>query len=114
MARGLPTGTVTLLCTDIEGSTGIVGRLGGGYVDVLEEHRQLVRDGVLRPGAMEIDCRGDEMLLVFVEAGDAVRGAVAAQRALASHAWPSGNEVRVRIGLHTSEPSVAGFAYVRV
>ena len=112
MARRLPTGTITLLCTDIEGSTGIVGRLGGGYVDVLEVHRQLVRDAVIAAGGMEIDCRGDEMLLVFVEAGDAVRGAVEAQRALASHAWPEGNEVRVRMGLHTGEPSVGDEGYI--
>ncbi len=112
MAHRLPTGTVTLLCTDIEGSTGIVGRLEGGYVDVLEEHRQLVRDAVVAAGGVEIDCRGDEMLLVFVDAGDAVRGAVEAQRALASHAWPEGNEVRVRMGLHTGEPSVEGSTYV--
>jgi DNA-binding NarL/FixJ family response regulator/class 3 adenylate cyclase len=112
MARRLPTGTVTLLCTDIEGSTGIVGRLGGGYVDVLEEHRQLVRDAVIAAGGIEIDCRGDEMLLVFTDAGGAVRGAVEAQRALASHAWPEGNEVRVRMGLHTGEPSVEGSTYV--
>ncbi len=112
MARTLPTGTVTLLCTDIEGSTGIVGRLGGGYVDVLEEHRQLVRDAAVAAGGREIDCRGDEMLLVFVDAGDAVRGAVEAQRALASHAWPEGSEIRVRMGLHTGEPSVEGSTYV--
>jgi DNA-binding NarL/FixJ family response regulator/class 3 adenylate cyclase len=112
MARRLPTGTVTLLCTDIEGSTSIVRRLGGRYVDVLEEHRRLVRDAVMAAGGMEIDCRGDEMLLVFSDAEAAVRGAVEAQRALASHAWPEGNEVRVRMGLHTGEPSVEGSTYV--
>jgi DNA-binding NarL/FixJ family response regulator/class 3 adenylate cyclase len=112
MARRLPTGTVTLLCTDIEGSTAIVGRLGGRYVDVLEEHRRLVRDAVMAAGGMEIDCRGDEMLLVFSDAEAAVRGAVEAQRALATHAWPEGNEVRVRMGLHTGEPSVEGSTYV--
>src|SRR6478752_5873021 len=112
MAGRLPTGTVTLLCTDIEGSTSIVGRLGGRYVGVLEEHRRLVRDAVEAAGGLEIDCRGDEMLLVFTDAGAAVRGAVEAQRALASHAWPEGNEVRVRMGLHTGEPSVGGSTYV--
>jgi DNA-binding NarL/FixJ family response regulator/class 3 adenylate cyclase len=112
MARKLPTGTVTLLCTDIEGSTGIVGRLGGRYVDVLEQHRQLVRGAVEAAGGMEIDCRGDEMLLVFTDAGAAVVGAVDAQRALAAHSWPDGNDVRVRMGLHTGEPSVEGSTYV--
>ncbi|HEY7603815.1 MAG TPA: response regulator [Gaiellaceae bacterium] len=112
MARRLPTGTVTLLCTDIEGSTSIVGRLGERYVEVLEQHRDIVRDAVAGAGGMEIDCRGDEMLLVFTGAEAAVRGAVEAQRALAAHAWPEGNEVRVRMGVHTGEPSVEGSTYV--
>jgi DNA-binding NarL/FixJ family response regulator/class 3 adenylate cyclase len=112
MAHTLPTGTVTLLCTDIEGSTGIVGRLGEQYVDVLDVHRRLVSDAVVAAGGMEIDRRGDEMLLVFTDAANAVRGAVAAQLALSSHPWPEGNEVRVRMGLHTGEPSVEGSTYV--
>jgi DNA-binding NarL/FixJ family response regulator/class 3 adenylate cyclase len=112
MARRLPTGTVTLLCTDIEGSTALVGQLGAEYVHVLERHRQVVRDAVIAAGGMEIDCRGDEMMLVFTDAGAAVRGAVEAQRALAAHEWPKGTEVRVRMGLHTGEPSVEGSSYV--
>src|SRR6185312_5611604 len=112
MARRLPTGTVTLLCTDIEGSTGIVGRLGERYAAVLEEHRDVIRGAVVAAGGMEIDCRGDEMLLVFADAADAVRGAVDAQRALSARTWPPGNEVRVRMGLHTGEPSVEGSTYV--
>jgi len=72
VAKKLPTGTVTLLCTDIEGSTGLVGRLGGDWARVLEEHRGLIRGAVESSGGMEIDCRGDEMLLVFVDAAAAV------------------------------------------
>ena len=91
MARALPTGTVTLLCTDIEGSTELVGRLGDRYARVLEEHRQLVRDAVVAAGGTEIDCRGDEMLLVFARSRR--RGARARSMrsgALAEHAWPDG------------------------
>jgi DNA-binding NarL/FixJ family response regulator/class 3 adenylate cyclase len=112
MAPRLPTGTVTLLCTDIEGSTFLVGHLGERYRDVLEEHRRLVRDAVVAAGGIEIDCRGDEMLLVFTDAGEAVQGAVDAQRALAAHSWPDGLEVRVRMGLHTGEPSIEGSTYL--
>jgi DNA-binding NarL/FixJ family response regulator/class 3 adenylate cyclase len=112
MTGSLPTGTVTLLCTDIEGSTVLVGRLGGDYARVLEQHRSIVRDAVLAAGGMEIDCRGDEMLLVFTDARAAVEGAVAAQRALAAHPWPDGSPVRVRMGLHTGEPAAEGSTYI--
>ncbi len=112
MASRLPTGTVTLLCTDIEGSTALVGRLGPAYGRVLDEHRRLVREAVESAGGMEIDCRGDEMLLVFEDAAAAVRGAVAAQLALAAHPWPDGSSVRVRMGLHTGEPSIEGSTYI--
>jgi DNA-binding NarL/FixJ family response regulator/class 3 adenylate cyclase len=112
MTGSLPTGTVTLLCTDIEGSTVLVGRLGGDYARVLEQHRSIVRDAVLAAGGMEIDCRGDEMLLVFTDARAAVEGAVAAQRALAAHPWPDGSPVRVRMGLHTGEPAIEGSTYI--
>jgi DNA-binding NarL/FixJ family response regulator/class 3 adenylate cyclase len=112
MTGSLPTGTVTLLCTDIEGSTVLVGRLGGDYARVLEQHRSIVRDAVLAAGGTEIDCRGDEMLLVFTDARAAVEGAVAAQRALAAHPWPDGSPVRVRMGLHTGEPAIEGSTYI--
>jgi DNA-binding NarL/FixJ family response regulator/class 3 adenylate cyclase len=112
MASRLPTGTVTLLCTDIEGSTELVGRLGGDYARLLDEHRQVVRAAVVAAGGMEIDCRGDEMLLVFTDAQAAVEGAIGAQRALAAHPWPAGSSVRVRMGLQTGEPSVEGSTYL--
>jgi DNA-binding NarL/FixJ family response regulator/class 3 adenylate cyclase len=114
MANRLPTGTVTLLCTDIEGSTELVGRLGGDYARLLEDHRKVVRDAVVAAGGMEIDCRGDEMLLVFTDAGAAVRGAIGAQRALAVHPWPDETTVRVRMGLHTGEPAVEGSTYLGI
>jgi DNA-binding NarL/FixJ family response regulator/class 3 adenylate cyclase len=112
MANRLPTGTVTLLCTDIEGSTALVSGLGGDYARVLEEHRQLVRDAADASGGLEIDSRGDEMLLVFTDARAGVDAAVAAQRALAAHSWPDGTSVRVRMGLHTGEPTLEGATYL--
>jgi DNA-binding NarL/FixJ family response regulator/class 3 adenylate cyclase len=112
MTSRLPTGTVTLLCTDIEGSTALVGRLGPAYARVLDEHRRLIREPVESAGGIEIDCRGDEMLLVFEDAAAAVRGAIDAQRALAAHPWPDGSSVRVRMGLHTGEPSIEGTTYI--
>jgi DNA-binding NarL/FixJ family response regulator/class 3 adenylate cyclase len=112
MTNRLPTGTVTLLCTDIEGSTALVAGLGGDYSHVLEEHRRLVRDAAGTEGGLEIDSRGDEMLLVFTDARAAVDAAVAAQRALAAHPWPDGMSVRVRMGLHTGEPTLDGATYL--
>ncbi len=110
--RELPTGTVTLLFTDIEGSTELVGRLGDAYVTLLEEHRRLVREAVETAGGMEIDCRGDEVSAVFADPASAIEAAVAAQRALAAHPWPEDGEVRVRMGVHTGEPSLDGSSYV--
>jgi DNA-binding NarL/FixJ family response regulator/class 3 adenylate cyclase len=112
MTNRLPTGTVTLLCTDIEGSTALVAGLGGDYSRVLEEHRRLVRGAADTEGGLEIDSRGDEMLLVFTDARAAVHAAVAAQRALAAHPWPDGMSVRVRMGLHTGEPTLDGATYL--
>src|ERR671923_1266127 len=114
MTNRLPTGTVTLLCTDIEGSTELVGRLGAEYAHVLDTHRRVVRDAVVAAGGMEIDCRGDEMLLVFTDPRAAVQGAIGAQRALAAHPWPDGNTVRVRMGLHTGEPAIEGSTYLGI
>jgi len=112
MASRLPTGTVTLLCTDIESSTALVGQLGRAYAAVLDDHRRLVREAVEDAGGMEIDRRGDEMLLVFTDAAAAVQGAVGAQLALAAHPWPDGTTVRVRMGLHTGEPEIEGSTYL--
>src|SRR5438034_2285552 len=101
----LPTGTVTFLFTDIEGSTALLQRLGDRlYAEVLAEHQRLLRDAFDRGNGQEIDTQGDAFLVVFSRARDAVETAVAAQRALANHAWPGGSPLRVRMGLHTGEP----------
>jgi DNA-binding NarL/FixJ family response regulator/class 3 adenylate cyclase len=109
---GLPSGTVTLLFTDIEGSTGLVRQLGDQWAGVLAEHRQLLRRATGEAGGREVDCRADDFMGVFTDPGDALRGAIAIQRAFAGHPWPEGAEVRVRIGVHTGEPEMGDGGYL--
>jgi class 3 adenylate cyclase/DNA-binding NarL/FixJ family response regulator len=108
----LPAGTVTFLFTDIEESTALLRRLGERYGDVLSEHERLLRDEVDRFGGSVVDTQGDALFAAFPRATDAVAAAVAAQRALGERGWPDGVEVRVRMGLHSGEPAVAGSRYV--
>jgi class 3 adenylate cyclase len=109
----LPTGTVTFLFTDIEGSTTLLQRLGDRkYADILAEHRRLLREAFAEGNGREIDTQGDAFLVAFSRARDAVATAVAAQRALAMHAWPDGASLRVRMGLHTGEPVSETRGYV--
>jgi len=108
----LPGGTVTFLFTDIEGSTRLLQELGDQYGDVIRDHRLLLREHLGAQGGTEVDTQGDAFFYSFPRARDAVSGAVAAQRALAKHAWPEGAEVRVRMGLHTGEPSVGDEGYL--
>jgi predicted ATPase/class 3 adenylate cyclase/DNA-binding CsgD family transcriptional regulator len=108
----LPTGTITLLFTDIEGSTRLLQQLGGSYASVLAESRHLLRAAFLAYHGHEVDTQGDAFLVAFARATDAVAAAVAAQRAFFTQAWPEGVTVRVRMGLHTGEPSVTTDGYV--
>ena len=107
----LPSGTVTLCLTDIEGSTQLLRKLSDLYADVLERHRSLLREVSEQHGGFEIDSHGDAFFAVFARSRDAVRAAIGIQRALADEEWPSGAEVRVRIGLHTGEPKLADGKY---
>ena len=108
----LPTGTVTLLFTDIEGSTRLLQRLDEGYAEVLDAHHRALRAAVAAHGGLEVDTQGDAFFVCFPRAVDAVAAAVAAQRALAAEPWPEDAAVRVRMGLHTGEPRLAGGRYV--
>jgi len=108
----LPTGTVTLLFTDIEGSTRLLQQLGERYADVLAECRPLLGAAFQQHHGHEVDTQGDAFFIVFARASDAAHAAVAAQRALASHPWPEGTTVRVRMGLHTGEPLRSPEGYV--
>jgi class 3 adenylate cyclase len=107
-------GTVTFVFTDIAGSTELLKRLGDAYADVLAEHRRLIRDAFAARGGQEIDTQGDAFFFCFERARDAVAAAVAAQQALASHAWPDGADLRVRMSLHTGEPVVGEEGYVGI
>jgi YVTN family beta-propeller protein len=108
----LPSGTVTFLFTDIEGSTRLLKQLGDGYAAVLVEHQRLLRKTFAAHHGHEVDTQGDSFFVVFPTAKEAVAAAVDAQRALAAHDWPDGAEVRVRLGLHSGEPIVGGERYV--
>jgi predicted ATPase/class 3 adenylate cyclase len=107
----LPTGTVTLLFSDIEGSTRLLERLGNRYVEVLTEHRRLLRAAFARFDGREVDTEGDAFFVAFAKASQAVAAAVAGQQALAAHRWPDGVAVRVRMGIHTGEPLLVGQDY---
>ena len=111
-AVALPGGTVTFLFTDIEGSTRLLQELGDHYGQVVADHRRLLRDVFQAAGGSEVDTQGDAFFYSFPRARDAVGAAVAGQRALASHEWPRGADVRVRMGLHTGEPTVGDEGYV--
>ena len=109
----LPSGTVTFVFTDIEGSTRLLQDLGDeGYGRVSGEHRRLVRETFGARGGTEIDTQGDAFFFSFPRARDAVAAAVDAQRALRDHGWPEGKEVSVRMGLHTGEPHVGEEGYL--
>jgi len=110
--RELPAGTVTLLFTDIEGSTRLLQQLGERYASVLEACRSLLRAAFLQFRGHEVDTQGDAFFVAFARATDAVAAAVDGQRALSNHAWPDGVTVRVRMGLHTGEPHLASEGYV--
>jgi class 3 adenylate cyclase/DNA-binding CsgD family transcriptional regulator/tetratricopeptide (TPR) repeat protein len=109
----LPTGTVTFLFTDIEGSTRLLKSLGRDrYGEVLAAHNRLLRAAFSDGAGLEIDTKGDSFFVVFGSAGSGVEAAAAAQRALAAQEWPDEVQVRVRMGLHTGEASVGSDGYV--
>lgn len=108
----LPSGTVTFLFTDIEGSTRLLQHLGDSYADLLSAHRTLLRSAFEAHAGHEVDTQGDAFFYAFSRAGDAVAGAVAAQQALSAYSWPVGSEVKVRMGLHTGEPLRTESGYV--
>jgi class 3 adenylate cyclase len=103
---------VTFLFTDIEGSTALLRELDDRYSEVLGRERSILRGTLGSAGGQEIDTQGDAFFFSFTRARDAVAGAVAAQRALAEEEWPDRVDVKVRMGLHTGEPSVGDEGYV--
>lgn len=110
----LPTGTVTFLFTDIEGSTRLLEQLGDRYAEVLGDHRRLLRAAFQGNGGQEVDSQGDAFFVAFSRAKDALSAAVAGQRAVKTHLWPEGAVVHVRMGLNTGEPLSAETGYIGI
>ena len=110
----LPEGTVTFLFTDIEGSTELLKQLRDDYTKLLTDQRKILRDTFSRWNGQEVDTQGDAFFYSFTRATEAVNAAVDAQRAIFTHKWPNGIEVRVRMGLHTGEPSSWDEGYVGI
>jgi predicted ATPase/class 3 adenylate cyclase len=111
----LPTGTVTFLFTDMEGSTRLLQELGGDRYDAVEaDHAEIMRRAIAAGGGVEIRTEGDSFFAVFPNHAGAVHAAVAAQRDLAANAWPEGAAIRVRMGLHTGEGRLGGDNYVGI
>jgi len=107
-----PTGTITFLFTDIEGSTRLLEKLGDQYAVALSEHHEILRAAIQKWNGHEVDTQGDAFFVTFTRALDAVQCAAEAQLALATHAWVQGEQLRVRMGLHTGEPLIASTGYV--
>ncbi|HLL50669.1 MAG TPA: adenylate/guanylate cyclase domain-containing protein, partial [Thermomicrobiales bacterium] len=110
--RDLPTGTVTFLFSDLEGSTRLLERLGERYRDVQDRHAAIVRTAIAEGAGREVSTEGDSFFIVFPAPSGAVDAAVKAQRELAVGSWPEGVAVRVRMGLHTGEGVLGGDNYL--
>jgi class 3 adenylate cyclase len=100
----LPDGTVTLLFSDMEGSTVLVKRLGSDWPALVARHRELLRVAIEAEGGVVVDCQGDAMFAAFRSARAGVRAAVRAQEHMDHERWPQDARVRLRMGLHTGEP----------
>ncbi|HEV3212224.1 MAG TPA: adenylate/guanylate cyclase domain-containing protein [Acidimicrobiales bacterium] len=105
-ARLSPTGTLTFLFTDIEGSTEKLTRLGDAYASILEDHHRIIRGALERNGGREVDTAGDGFFAVFDSPRSGIASAIEMQRGLGSHPWPADERVRVRMGLHTGDAAV--------
>jgi class 3 adenylate cyclase len=109
----LPTGVLTFLFTDMEGSTRLLAEIGRErYAVVLREHKRLLAEAVGRHDGRLVDDEGDGIFAVFGRARDGVTAAAEAQRMLREHEWDAGERPHVRIGLHTGEAELSGDAYV--
>lgn len=108
----LPSGSLTLLLADIEGSTALLRSLGEAYTELLGDARRVLRTAVRRLGGHEVDVHGDEFFAVFRHAPDALLAGLAIHRGLRDGTWPDGHAVRVRIGLHAGRPTLTDHGYV--
>jgi class 3 adenylate cyclase len=108
----LPSGFVTMLMTDIEGSTSLVHQLGPRYRQLIDEVWAVLRQSVVHAGGHEVEARADEFFAAFEAPRGAVDAAIAVQRELPGHRWPDGVEVRVRIGIHSGYPTSTEANYI--
>jgi class 3 adenylate cyclase len=108
----LRAGTLTFVFADVEGSTKLVRELAQEYGSVLSDYQRLVREAVEAHGGQEVDSPGDSFFAAFGRPRDGVVAAVAAQRALRSHDWPPGVDLRVRMGIHTGPAELADGRFV--
>lgn len=110
--KRLPSGTITFLFTDIEGSTRLLQQLGEKYTPLLSEHQQILREACETHHGIVVGTQGDSFFMAFPRATEAIHAVVQSQRALAAHPWTDGVSVRVRMGLHTGEPQVSQLGYM--
>lgn len=110
-SRSLPSGTVTFLRTDVEGSMALISALGRDWDAVNSTHMEIVRRAVDTHGGTVVRTEGDAIFAAFPEARAGVAAAIEAQRALAGHRWPEGVDLRVRMGLHSGEAYLSGDDY---
>jgi class 3 adenylate cyclase len=108
----LPSGFVTMLMTDIEGSTALVHHLGDGYRELLDEVRRILRESVERRAGHVVETRADDLFAVFESPAAALDAAVAAQRELQARTWVDGAQVRVRVGIHSGWPTRTDTNYI--
>jgi class 3 adenylate cyclase len=109
-----PAGTVTMLFTDIEGSTALLQALGEAYSDLVRDHHRLLRAVAAERGGQVVDTQGDACFFAFPTAKGGLLAGVDGQRQIAAHAWPGGVEVRVRMGMHTGEPALGSEGYTGI
>ncbi|MDX6427557.1 MAG: hypothetical protein QOD52_2962 [Gaiellaceae bacterium] len=110
--RKLPTGQVTFLLIDLEGSTTLLTSLGDRYASLIATVRRATRAAVRRAGGREVDARADDLFAVFERAPAALEAALAIQRAMRAGPWPEEIDVRVRIGVHSGRPTLTDTGYV--
>lgn len=108
----LPTGFVTFMMTDIEGSTALLRHLGDRYGELLNDIRDMIRSAVAQKFGHEIDARADEFFAVFESATDAIEAGIAIQRAFMKKDWPEKLAVRVRMGMHSGYPTLTDTGYI--
>ena len=112
--QSLPSGTVTFLFTDLEGSTRLLQELGDKFATLVADHDQLLREIWERHNGRVIDTQGDSFFVAFSRALDAIHAVVQSQRVVSNHLWPDGVTVRVRMGLHTGEPQIIALGYMGI